>query len=140
MSTRDVSGDGSTTWRAVDQASFFWHHKWKARGPDTSVWVGMPEKDRLSGGGSLGDYLVGVSANLPLSDWVAVYNVLHVHARASVASQPHRIGRERLELYDGPGLLSDRVRARSNTVAGQCWMPLMPVANNGYFLVDTNNH
>ena len=30
--------------------------------------------------------------------------------------------------------------ARSSTVAGQCWMPLLPVANNGYFLVNTNHH
>jgi hypothetical protein len=28
--------------------------------------------------------------------------------------------------------------ARTQTVAGQCWMPLVPVSNNGYFLVDTN--
>ena len=28
--------------------------------------------------------------------------------------------------------------ARSNTVAGQCWMPQMSVANNGYFLTHTN--
>ena len=28
--------------------------------------------------------------------------------------------------------------AQSPTVAGQCWMPLMPVANNGYFLVDAS--
>jgi hypothetical protein len=30
--------------------------------------------------------------------------------------------------------------AVSKTVAGQCWMPLMPVAQNGYFMVDTNHH
>lgn len=30
--------------------------------------------------------------------------------------------------------------ARSDTVAGRCWTPLLPVANNGYFLVNTNQH
>jgi hypothetical protein len=137
-STRDVSGEGSTIWRAVDQASFFWHHKWKARGPDTSVWVGMPEKNRLSGGGSLGDYIVGISAQLPLSDWVAVYNVLsYMHA----SSHPSPSGSEENAWNFTMGLAFYPTRsARSNTVAGQCWMPLMPVANNGYFLVDTNNH
>ena len=28
--------------------------------------------------------------------------------------------------------------ARSTTVAGRAWMPYMPVANNGSFLVDSN--
>jgi hypothetical protein len=28
--------------------------------------------------------------------------------------------------------------ARSETVAGNCWMPQLPVANNGTFLVDGN--
>jgi hypothetical protein len=30
--------------------------------------------------------------------------------------------------------------ARSSTVAGQCWLPQMPIANNGSFLVDASNH
>jgi hypothetical protein len=33
---------------------------------------------------------------------------------------------------------SFRGRARSSNVYGRRWSPLMPVANNGYFLVDTN--
>jgi hypothetical protein len=28
--------------------------------------------------------------------------------------------------------------ARTSTLGGQCWMPQMPVANNGTFLVDTS--
>ena len=28
--------------------------------------------------------------------------------------------------------------ARTRTVAGQSWMPYLPVANNGSFMVDTN--
>lgn len=30
--------------------------------------------------------------------------------------------------------------SRSSTVAGRSWKPLMPLANNGSFLVDTNQH
>lgn len=31
-----------------------------------------------------------------------------------------------------------RYNTRSQTIAGQPWMPAVPVANNGTFLVDTN--
>ena len=30
--------------------------------------------------------------------------------------------------------------SHSDTAAGNAWMPLMPLANNGYFFVDTSNH
>jgi hypothetical protein len=137
-STRDVTGVGSTSWRAVDQASFYWHHKWRAWGPDTSFWMGIPERKRLNGDGSLGDYVVGVSANLPLSNWVSIYNVL-TYMHSSSRPSPTASEENAWNFTMGLAFYPNRA-ARSSTVAGRCWMPLMPVANNGYFLVDTNNH
>jgi hypothetical protein len=134
--SRDVPTVGPTSWQAVNQLNFFAHHKWGPGGPDTWLWVGMPDHDRLSGGGSLGDYLVGILGNFPLSDRVAAYALItYMHQSAA----PGPIGADEdawnfsigLSFYPGSN-------ARSTTVAGRCWLPQMPVANNGYFLVDTN--
>lgn len=136
--TRDVNGVGPTTWRAVNQLNTFWHHKWQAFGPDTWLWVGVPEGDRLAGGGSLGDYVVGTSASLPLNNVIAVYTVLtymHQSARPSPTASEEEAWNFTIGLSFYPGR-----NARSSTVAGRCWMPMMPVANNGYFMVDTNHH
>jgi hypothetical protein len=134
--SRMVPGEGPTSFRAIDQLNFFWHHKWGFRGADTSLWVGVPQRTRLTGDASLGDYLVGVSASLPLNDRIAVYNLLtYMHPSA----HPGPVGADEDAWNFTIGLAFYPARnARTNTVAGQCWTPQMPVANNGYFLVDTN--
>jgi hypothetical protein len=134
---RTVSGFGSVSWRAVNQINAFWHYKWSPGGADSVVWVGVPEHDRPgSNGGSLGDYLIGISGNMPLNDRAAVYTlVTYMHAAASAG--PAGFEDEAWNFTIGLSLYPAR-NARSSTVAGQCWMPHLPVANNGYFLVDTN--
>ncbi len=69
---RDVGG-ANTIWRPINQLNVYSHHKWSAGGPDTWIWLGVPEHDRLAGGGSLGDWLVGLRGNFPLSDAASVY-------------------------------------------------------------------
>jgi hypothetical protein len=135
---RNVAGVGPTTWRAINQLNLFWHYKWTPGGADTWLWFGRPENDRLAGGGSLGDYVVGALANVPLTDQVGLYTMVqYMHPSA----RPGPSGSEEDEWNFSIGLAYYPMRnARSNTVAGQCWMPQMPVANNGYFLVDTNRH
>jgi hypothetical protein len=134
--TRTVNGFGPTSWRAVNQLSVFWHHKWGLGGADTSIWVGVPEHDRLGGNGSLGDYLIGLSANVPLNDRVALYTLV-TYMHPSAAPGPAGSQEDAWNFTVGLALYPAR-NARSNTVAGQCWMPMLPVANNGLFLVDTN--
>ena len=68
----DVGG-ANTIWRPINQLNVYSHHKWSAGGPDTWIWLGVPEHDRLAGGGSLGDWLVGLRGNFPLSDAASVY-------------------------------------------------------------------
>jgi hypothetical protein len=60
--TRVVNFFGPTTWRPVNQLNAYWHYKWAASGSDTWLWLGVPEHDRLAGGGSLGDVLVDAAA------------------------------------------------------------------------------
>lgn len=136
--TADVPGVGPTAWRAINQIDAFWHHKWQRGGGDTWVYIGAPEAKRLNGDGSLGSYIATASANVPLSDCISLYTqVMYMrpsdHPSATAAEE---------DAWNFTIGLSYYVRrnARSNTVAGQCWMPQMPLANNGNFLVDTNNH
>ena len=134
--SRNVQFFGPTTWRPVEQLSAYWHHKWGLGGGDTWLSVGVPEHDRLTGGGSLGDYVVSAIANCPLSDRVMLYSqVTYMHP----SSSPGFSGAEEDTWAFIIGLSFFPARnARTATVAGQCWMPQLPVANNGYFLADTS--
>jgi hypothetical protein len=134
--SRDVPDWGPVSWRAVNQLSAFWHVKWGLGGPDTVMWIGVPENDRLEGEGSLGDYFVGASAHLPLSDKIAMYSLLtylHPSASAGTAGAKEDAWVFVLGLAFYPG--GD---ARTSTVRGRLWAPMMPVANNGLFLVDAS--
>ena len=134
--TRVVNFFGPTTWRAVNQLNAYWHYKWAASGSDTWLWVGVPEHDRLAGGGSLGDVLVGALANCPLGDRVMLYAlVTYMHPSASPG--PPGSNDEAWNFTIGLSFFPAR-NARTTTIAGDCWMPQLPVANNGYFLVDQN--
>jgi hypothetical protein len=136
--SRFVTGVGSTTWRPIDQLNLYWHHKWQLGGADTTIWFGLPEQDRLGGSGSLGEYIAGASANVPLSDKVALYTLI-TYMHPSAGAGPAGSTEDEWNFTIGLAFYPGR-NARSSTVAGQCWMPLLPVANNGYFFVDTNHH
>ncbi len=121
--------------QAINQLNVFWHHKWDY-GADSWFWVGVPQDTRLNpfAGGSLGDFLIGGSIIAPLNDYTALYsNLQYMHP--SAAAGPPASGEASwyvsfgLQFYLGG-------RARTDTVVGNHWLPLMPVANNGNFLVD----
>ena len=110
--------------------------KWTVGGPDTWFWIGRPEQSRLTRDGSLGDYLAGASATAPLGERLALF-ALATYMHPSAAPGPVGATEDAWNFTIGLSFYP-RPNARSRTVAGQCWMPLLPVANNGYFLVDTN--
>ena len=127
---------GPTTFRPINQLSAYWHHKWYAGGPDTWVSAGAPTTGRLAGDGGLGSYLVAASSSVPLSDAVSVFsNVTYMHPAAGLGKQAPYY--EPWNFTVGICIYPQR-NSRSTTVAGQRWMSLLPVANNGTFLVDTN--
>jgi hypothetical protein len=120
----------------VNQINPYWHYKWGPGGADTMIWVGVPVSS-LSGG-SLGNFDVGALANVPLGDSVGLYSLvtyLHPSSSAGGAGSTEEAWNFTIGLAFYP-----RHNARSSTVAGQCWMPQLPVANNGYFLVNTSRH
>jgi hypothetical protein len=134
--SRDVPGFGETTWRAIDQLSAFWHHKWEY-GADTVIWVGVPERSRITGDGSLGDYYVGARVDAPLNDRIAGYaHVTYMHPSAHIG--PSAAQEDEWSFIIGLAWYPRR-DSRAPTVAGHAWQPLMPVATNGLFMVDTDN-
>jgi len=125
----------SVAYRSINQINFFWHHKWEFGG-DTWIWAGLPEQDRLSGGGSLGDFLFGGMFTAPLNDYVGIYaNAQYMHPSATPG--PTASTEESWNISMGVQYYIGG-HARTKTVAGNCWLPLMPVANNGNFLVDSS--
>jgi hypothetical protein len=133
--TATIGGE-LTSWRAINQLNVYWHYKWDTRGADTWLWIGKPENDRMVGRGSLGDYTVGAYAMAPLNDQVSLTAlVTYMHQSASLGPQGAK--EDAWNFSIGLSFYPKR-NSRTTTVAGQCWMPQLPVANNGYFLVDTN--
>jgi hypothetical protein len=134
---RNIPGFGPTTYQPISHISGYWHHKWFAGGPDSWISIGVPERSRLVGGGSLGDYLVSATAMCPFNDVIALNaSVTYMHQSAGLGGAAARediwnyiVG---ISIFPGRG-------ARASTVAGRRWMPLLPVANNGTFLVDASN-
>ena len=121
--------------RAISQVNLFWHHKFESAA-DSWLWVGLPERERLSGHGSLGDWIIGANIQVPISERLALYgNAQYMHpsaaagATASVESD-WNVGAGVVWYFGG--------HAISHSLNGKCWLPYMPVANNSTFLVDEN--
>ncbi|MEX2286748.1 MAG: DUF6666 family protein [Planctomycetaceae bacterium] len=134
----DPTPVGPVLWRPYGHLSFFWHHKWEPNGADSWIWVGLPEQGRAGGSGTLGDYLVGASANVPLCDWLMLCTLL-TYMHPSAGPGPAGSVEDHWNFTLGLSVYP-RGDARSPTLAGRRWMPLLPVANNGYFLVDTDHY
>jgi hypothetical protein len=133
-----VNGFGPVTWQPVQHVSGYWRYKWGPGGADSFIWIGVPERDRLAGNGSLGDYFVGAAGNVALSERIALYTlVTYMHPSASPGPAGGR--EEHWNFTVGLAFYPAR-NARTTTVGGQCWMPHLPVANNGYFLVDASQN
>jgi hypothetical protein len=134
--TREVPGFGPTRWEAIDQLNAFWHHHWEY-GSETMIWFGVPERSRLAGAGSLGDYIAGARVDSPLSERVAAYaTITYMHPSAS----PGPAGSQEDEWSFGVGLSFYPGRnARAPSVSGRGELPLLPVASNGLFMVDTDH-
>ncbi len=135
--SRNVPGFGTVAWRPIDRIDLFWHHKWMF-GADTWLSTGVPERDRLAGGGSLGEYLVSASASIPLNQRITLYTLVS-YMRPSAAPGPAAATEDAWNFTVGMAFYPG-CNARTATVAGDCWSPLLPVASNGTFLVDSNQN
>jgi hypothetical protein len=130
------NGFGTDTWRPIDQLSIYWNYLWGSGGANSFVWLGIPERDRLGGNGSLGDYFVGALTTVPLNERLSLY-ALVTYMHQSAAPGPIGSTEDAWDFTIGLAFYP-RYNTHSRTIAGQSWMPAVPVANNGTFLVDTN--
>ena len=142
------NNNATVTNRAISQVNLFWHHKFVCTGADSWLWLGIPDHKRLDqsdpvvGGGSLGDWTIGASLQVPLSERLALYtNGSYMHP-SCVAGSNGMYGATAAHeaTYDVSMGIAwyFGCHARSSALQGKCFMPYMPVANNSNFLVDQN--
>ena len=132
--TSNPAAFGPTTYRPVSHIDLYLHHKFACLGADTWAWVGIPDRARGNGNGSLGEFIVGTAATVPLNDCMGLYfNMAYMKPSASMS--PAGASEEGFNLSAGFAFYPGRT-ARSPHVGGHKWMPLLPVANNGSFWVD----
>jgi hypothetical protein len=134
--TADIAGARQLNYRSVNQTNFFWHRKWCYGGADSWMWLGFPNRSRIDGnlGGTLGEIIAGGMMNVPVNDRISMYTNLQYmkpSARGGVPGAREDFFSLGVGLAFYPGCT-----ARTRTVAGRSWMPMMPVANNGTFMVD----
>jgi hypothetical protein len=134
--TVDLLASGPTldSFRSINQGDLFWHHNFE-NGADGYLWLGFPEKHRLDGDGSLGSFIVGASVEVPLTQRVAITGDVQ-YMRPSANAGPDASVENAYSVTIGITFYPHS-NAQNNSVAGKCWMPYLPVANNRNFLVDT---
>jgi hypothetical protein len=119
-------------YRGISQGQIFWHHKFGPGKTDAWAWTGLPSNYRLNGDNSFETNIYGWRTETPLSDRVMLFSNFQ-GLRPTGGVSHHAI----YDFMVGMSFYPSR-NARSTTVAGRTWMPYIPVANNGSFLVDTN--
>ncbi len=112
--------------RAMNQYNVYWRYNWDFGG-QTMLYVGGHDP------ADFGSWLFGLLGQAPLSDSTALYGNF---TYAFPGSATGAVGANELEWNFGLGLVySWGGKAVSRTVSGQQGLPLLPVANNGSFLI-----
>jgi hypothetical protein len=126
-------------YRGISQGSLFWHHKFGPGRADLWLQVGLPSDYRLGGNTNVNSNNNDFESNIysfrveiPVSDRWKLFNNFQGW-RPTNAASTHAL----FDIMSGISFYPAG-NARSRTVAGQSWMPYLPVANNGSFMVDTN--
>ncbi len=131
-----AAGGQALSFRAVDQFTLFYHHRFGFGGDGVS-WFGIPDHTKLGGTGSLGQYTFGGTLTAPLSPRFGAFTGLQYMAPSSRSGAAAAVEEA---FYITAGLtFYPYANSRPSNVAGDCWMPYMPVATDGTFLVDTNH-
>ncbi len=121
--------------RTVAQNNMYWHHNF-LNGADSWLWVGIPERNRLNGRGSLYEWNLGGLVNVPLTERTGIYGSFAYFCPSAPAGSDAAVEEEAYQLGIGLNVFLG-ASSRNSTVAGRCWAPLMPMANNGNMVVDT---
>ena len=96
-------------------------------------------------GDTLGSFILGANLTLPISERLSAYaNGTYMKPSSHAGfdqggGQVLGVARAQEFWNIGFGLMySPEGKLRSKTIAGRTWMPYLPVANNGSFLIDSN--
>jgi hypothetical protein len=118
---------------ALDQGSLFYHHKW-CWGADTMAYIGIAEDP--------GEFVFGARGEVPISRCCSLFgNAQYILPSAGCGSEP---GTSRDQFAEEFWNVSVGVvfypcgNAVSKSVCRQRWMPLLPVADNGTFVIDVS--
>jgi hypothetical protein len=131
----------TVTNRAISQLNVFWHHKFVCTCADSWLWTGIVDHGRIdrtqgSGGGSLGDWTVGASLQVPLSERLALYaNGSYMHPSVSASE----LGAVESGYNVSMGVawyFGGHARNSCCGLNGKASVPYMPLANNSNFLVE----
>lgn len=122
-----ITGRGNVTLRAMDQANAFWRHNYQY-GASTMLYGGL-----IANNADVGDWVVGLTGRAPLSDYISLYgnfNYVVPNVGAGVLG-------DQLDQWNVSFGLAFNFggKAYSRNVSGPQGLPLMPVANNGSFLI-----
>ena len=120
--------------RPLTQLNFFYHHHF-VRGTDFWIWVGHP--DFSLGAGRASQMLFGFRLEVPATNYLQLYTNFQILPGISRSNLTEPVPTH-LDAYNvSVGITLFPGTARSRTVAGRRWMPLLPVANNGTFMTQT---
>jgi hypothetical protein len=116
--------------RALDQVNLFWHHNW-AFGGDTWLYVGGAEEPA--------EWILGLAGQAPLSQSVALFGGV-TWGIPSAPAGDQGLGSEQNYSEEYWNLSFGLVwypgcKAANDSVSGHRGLPLLPVADNGSFLV-----
>ena len=124
-----ISGVGAgipTTIRAMHQVNAYWRHNWHF-GANSMLYVGAVDK------ADVGSWQFGMTNTAPLNHSTSLYGNFTYAAPGSATGL---VGAAEEQWYVSVGLVfSLGAKAQSATVSGNRGLPLLPVANNGSFLI-----
>lgn len=112
-----------------NQYSAFYHVKFPW-GTDARVYTGFAE--------DAADWIIGANTNVPIAENMALFaGFNYIMPSTSGGADDDRYAEETWNVSAGISFYP-RGNAKSRTVSGQTWMPLMPVADNGSFALEAN--
>jgi hypothetical protein len=125
------SNDAFNVW-ALDYVSLFCHKKWQW-GADTWAYIGLPEDP--------GELLFGARAEVPISCCVSLFGaaqyVLPSTRGGDSGTTSSSFAQEYWNVTFGIAYYP-HVPALTKCVSGRRWMPLLPVADNGSFMLEVH--
>jgi hypothetical protein len=132
QSGRPGGRDGQTlktTAEPLNQYNVFFHRHWEFGG-DTTIYAGPVEDP--------GEFVVGLGGNVPLNHrWSLFYGFHYIKPSADAG---HPEFEEEIWNVTGGLVFYPGRNARAQSVSGNRWLPLLPVADNGTFAVDQDVH